>query len=468
MGEIDIASIEFETNNRDEIPQLLRGLQYIYCNEQLRSTVFNLLWDIIPESVNADNGRSGMDLWRILVLGTLRLNCNWDYDKLQEIANNHVKLRQMLGHGFLDFDTKYRRQTLNDNLRWLTEDVLKKINILVNDAGKKLLDKTDRDETDHARCDSFVVETNVHFPTDINLLWDSTRKAMQLSERVAELLHLQGWRQTRHNLKKVKRQFRAVQIERDRDKESKACHHATQQYIDTAIVFLNNAASIAEQIKPHVLYGGLGEEIERFVTHGKKQIDQIVRRCFKGEKIPHEEKVFSVFQEHTEWIEKGKAGVPQELGLRVCIVENRAGFIMNYRIMQQETDDRVAVPVIEETLKNFPQLKSCSFDKGFHSPDNQNKLSELLGECVLPKKGKLTDSDKKREWSESFKEKRRKHSAVESAINALENHGLGICRDDGLIGFKRYIAVAILARNIQLIGSILWRRELDMQMKKAA
>lgn len=141
---------------------------------------------------------------------------------------------------------------------------------------------------------------------------------------------------------------------------------------------------------------------------------------------------------------------------------------MNYRIMQQETDDKVVVPIIKDTLKNYPELKSCSFDKGFHSPANQEKPSELLGECVLPRKGRLTEADKQRECSESFKEKRRVHAAVESAINALENHGLGICRDDGLEGFRKYVAVAILARNIQRIGSILWKRELELQQKRAA
>jgi hypothetical protein len=116
IGEIDISAIDIELDSRDEIPQLLRGLQYLYSNTALRNKISRELWMMIPDNVDRRNGRLGMDLWNILVLGTLRLCCNWDYDKLQEIANNHRTLRQMLGHGLLDIDKRYSRQTLCDNI----------------------------------------------------------------------------------------------------------------------------------------------------------------------------------------------------------------------------------------------------------------------------------------------------------------------------------------------------------------
>ena len=87
IGQTDIPNIQIDVNCRDEIPQLLLGLQFIYCNRQLRDEVFQILKTITPKEVDADKGRPGMDLWKILVLGTLRLNCNWDYDKLHNIAN---------------------------------------------------------------------------------------------------------------------------------------------------------------------------------------------------------------------------------------------------------------------------------------------------------------------------------------------------------------------------------------------
>jgi len=471
MGEIDINMIDIELDNRDEIPQLLRGLQHVYSNESVRRKVFKLLWDIVPQGTDVNNGRNGMHLWRILVLGTLRLNCNWDYDKLQEIANNHYTLRRILGHGMLDFESRYHRQTLNDNLRWFTPTVLDKINLVVANAGMDLLDSETTAKKAHARCDSFVLESDVHFPTDVNLLWDAVRKAMQLSHTVAKLLNIAGWRQTDYNIRSIKRLYRAVQNQRDRDKKSNACILATQRYVDAAMRQLLESEKVACSVSKDPLYGVRGEEIQCFVEHGKRQIDQISRRCFNGETIPHEEKVFSLFEEHTEWIAKGKAGLPQELGLRVCIVESSTGFILHYRVMQQETDDAVAVRMIKETQARYPYVRSCSFDKGFHSPENQQKLSGLLDFCVLPRKGKLNEEQKVIEGAEAFVEKRRKHSAVESAINAIENHGLDRCCDHGIVGFKRYVALAVVARNLQLIGAILRQQELEkreQERKKAA
>ena len=207
-------------------------------------------------------------------------------------------------------------------------------------------------------------------------------------------------------------------------------------------------------------------EIERFMVHAERQIDQIERRVMNDETIPHDEKVFSIFEEHTEWISKGKAGVPVELGLRVCILEDQYGFILNHRVMKGEVDVDVAVPMVEGVLKYFPEFNGCSYDKGFWSPENKKRLDELLDHLVLPKKGKLSVDDKEREYSDEFIYYRHKHSAVESGINALENHGLDRCPDHGLGGFKRYVALAALGRNFQKVGAILLARELKSLSRK--
>jgi transposase, IS5 family len=112
-------------------------------------------------------------------------------------------------------------------------------------------------------------------------------------------------------------------------------------------------------------------QIERFVRHAHRQIDQIQRRVVKGEKIPHAEKVFSLFEEHTEWVSKGKAGVPAELGLRVNIMEDQHGYILHHQVMEKQTDDKVAVSIVKETMARFPDFRACSFDKGYHSPAKQ-------------------------------------------------------------------------------------------------
>ena len=468
FGEVDIASIKFDPRSRDEIPKLLMGLQEIYCNRNVRDQVFTVLRDLIPDGVDPNNGRSGMSLWKILVLGTLRLSCNWDYDKLMEIANNHKTLGLMLGHSSVFDDYYYPLQTLKDNLSLFTPEILDRINRIVLQHGYRLIGKK-KDEGLKASCDSFVVETDVHYPTDINLLFDAMRKVILLIMALCDDLGVSGWRKGLYNLKKVKRSFRkAQQLKRSTSKNKTKRAKREQLIIDAHMAYLELANSIIERAKETI--GSIGSadlmvhlrigEIQKYIAHAERQMDQIRRRVVEGETIRHHEKIFSLFEEHTEWINKGKAGVSQELGLKVCVVKDQFGFILHHRVMQKETDEQIAIPIIKETKERFPQLTSCSFDKGFHSPENQEQLRGILDHVILPRKGKLSAVNKEIENSEAFCKARRKHSAVESTINALENHGLDRCRDHGINGFKRYVALAVVARNIQIIGHVLQQKEL--------
>ncbi len=469
FGEVDISKIEFDPRSRDEIPKLLMGLQEIYCNHKVRDQVFTVLRDLIPEGIDQNNGRRGMDLWKILVLGTLRLCCNWDYDKLIDIANNHKSLRQMLGHGSLYDDYYYPLQTLKDNLSLFTPEVLDRINRIVLQHGHQLIGKK-KDEGLRASCDSFVVETDVHYPTDINLLFDAMRKVIVLTMALCDDLAVSGWRKGGYNLKKVKQCFRkAQQIKRStsKDKTKRAKRDqliidAHMAYVELANFFIDRAKETISSISSTNFMANLRIiEIEKYIAHAERQMDQIRRRVLEGETIAHHEKVFSLFEEHTEWINKGKAGVSQELGLKVCVVKDQFGFLLHHRVMQKEMDDQIAVPIIKETKERFPQLISCTFDKGFHSPENQKDLAVFLDKVILPRKGKLSAINKEIENSEEFKEARRKHSAIESSINALENHGLDRCLDHGVHGFKRYVGLAVVARNIQILGHILQQKQLQ-------
>jgi len=98
--------------------------------------------------------------------------------------------------------------------------------------------------------------------------------------------------------------------------------------------------------------------------------------------------------------------------------------------------------MVDAARKKFPNLKGCSFDKGFYTPANKKELKTRLDIVVLPKKGKLNKVEKEEETSETFMRHKRRHSAVESAINALENHGLDRCPDHCIDGFKRYVSLA--------------------------
>ncbi|MCP4047352.1 MAG: ISNCY family transposase, partial [Gammaproteobacteria bacterium] len=141
LGESDIADIKIDTRSRDDIPQLLQGLQYLYTDKMLRTELFQVLEKLIPENTSAEHGRPGMELWNILVMGILRLNLNCDYDRLLELVNQHKTIRQMLGHGLVDDDETYSLQTIRDNVQKFTPEVLDEINQIVVRAGQALKKK---------------------------------------------------------------------------------------------------------------------------------------------------------------------------------------------------------------------------------------------------------------------------------------------------------------------------------------
>jgi len=302
-----------------------------------------------------------------------------------------------------------------------------------------------------------------------------------LVARLSEEYDLSGWRQYVYNIKKIKNIFWYTQrLKRStsknpqkKEERNRIIAQAHQIYIDAVSVFLQKVNKTLESLRKQGVHKSELTDTESFIAHAKRQINQIKRRVIEGETIPHGEKVFSVFEKHTEWICKGKAGIPVELGVKVCIVEDQYGFILHHKVMQNKTDEQVAVPIVKETQERFPEFKTCSFDKGFYSPSNKEELAKLLDLSVLPKKGRLSEKDKEIEHSEEFAKARRKHAAVESGINALEVHGLDRCPDHGIHGFKKYVALAVVARNIQKLGSLIQKKQsklhiLQEREKKAA
>ena len=201
--------------------------------------------------------------------------------------------------------------------------------------------------------------------------------------------------------------------------------------------------------------------------HAVRQIDQIDQRLLKGETIPQNEKVFSIFEPHTRWISKGKAGRPVELGVPVGITEDQYQFILHYEIMWTGSDVEFAVPLFEITKELFPDFCAVSFDRGFHSPANRTRLDEVLVDNVLPKKGRLSKADQEREQGETFVAMRRQHPAVESAINNLEHRGLDRVRSKGRKGFARSVALAVVALNVHRLGRVL-RQQAQEQHRLAA
>jgi len=159
-------------------------------------------------------------------------------------------------------------------------------------------------------------------------------------------------------------------------------------------------------------------------------------------------KIFSIFEEHTEWITKGKLNKKVELGHLLLITTDTHQYIVDYKVMGKEKDTKQVSDLCERIKKNFAgkKISSHSFDKGFWSKDNYTALQKAeIEQVILPKKGRHNKEDKERESNPIFKKLKNRHSAVESNINMLEHHGLNRCMDKGLGGYKRCVGLSVLA-----------------------
>lgn len=475
IGAIDISSIKLDKNSRDEVPKTLLGLQSVFTNIQIRERVFSILKEVLPAKSTKGLGRKGMSAWEILVLATIKLSCDADYDRLKEISDNHKNVRLMLGLSpLIDENFTYSLQTLKDNIGLVKEDTFRRINQVIVDHGHQICGVT-KEEGLHCRCDSYVLLTDVHYPTDIGMMFDAIRKVITLTAKFCDRLEMPGWRTYAANIKAIKKRYRIAQklkhstsqTEEKRKKRADLIKEAYLSYIELVRNYLKKTSDTLQIIEKE--FPGLNLEtygIEYYIAHAEQQIDQTYRRVIEGEKIPHDEKVFSIFETHTEWISKGKAGVPQELGRRVAIVEDQHGFILDYYIGKQKTDDQIAVPLIRSAKTLFPQIVSCSFDKAFYKPKNKEELKPYLALLVMPKKGKRNKAEQLEESNPEFQKAKMQHSAVESAIASLQNHGLKKCRNKGDIGFNKYVAVGILAFNIHKLGAIIQEKHRKSESRR--
>ncbi len=472
---VAIAGVKFSLKSRDELPPVLMALQYIFVTPELNEKVFALLEKKIC-SGKKKTGRKGMDLWHILVLAVVRQACSTNWDTLETWANHHELVRRVMGvhaTAFIEEEKiEFAYQTILDNVSLVDEALLYEINQLVADAGHKLVEKKD-DEALQLKTDSYAVETNVHFPTDLNLLWDSVRKCLDMIEKLIEMTDVKGWRKVKYLRKSLKSLFRVTSQHVFKGKNEQQKKQYVKQYLLQVRILKER---VEELIKNPPARLGNEKQILLIITmlqHYKdylpKFTDQIERRLIKGEKIPSEEKVYSIFEEHTEWISKGKLNKKTELGHLVLITTDEYQFIVDYKVMEKQKDAKQVSDLCERIKKNFAgsKLYSHSFDKGFWSKDNYGTLqSAAIEQPILPKRGRHNQEDKARERSSAFKKLRNEHSAVESNINMLEHHGLNRCMDKGLRGYKRCVGLSVLAYNLHILGNALKAKEQAAEAKR--
>lgn len=465
---IPIEKIVLPLNSRDELPPILATLQWIWTHPTLKAEIFALLEARILAGKKA-TGRTGMDLWQILVLGTVRLGLDADYDRLEDLANHHSLLRQMLGVAAVPWGNEPRvfaHQTLRDNVALLDEVVLREINARVAAAGREVFKKKDAAlaEPLKIKVDTYVLETDVHFPTDLNLLWDAGRKCVDLIAKYRDQFGyaLPGWRKAkdwRRRLKALERIASKAAHGGGPSKEARL-RQAVREYLraghELATKVHGSLLGLCEQPvePPH------WEALAYFHAMLVKHLDLVERRLLRDETIPAAEKVFSLFEPHTEWIQKGKQRPNVELGHRLLIATDQNKLIQDYDVPVGGADVDQSIPVTDRLLFRYGpgSLASLSFDKGFTRAEDRALLSFFVPMVVMPKRGRKTEAEVARESETKFIALRRQHSAVESDINSLEHHGLNRCLDVGITGYLRYVGYGVLAYNLHVIGRELLAR----------
>jgi transposase, IS5 family len=472
---VAIANTKFPLKSRDELPPVLKALQYIFITPDLNEKVFHLLEERICKD-KKQTGRKGMDLWHILVLAVVRHTLSTNWDRLELIANYDQLVREIMGvhaTAFIEQDKlEFAYQTIIDNVQLIDEELLQQINMLIVEAGHSLLKKKEQEEL-RLKTDSYVLETNVHFPTDLNLLWDSLRKCLDAIEKLQKEIHLSGWRKIKHIRRTIKSIFRATSHQVFKGKKKALKKQSVKTYLQHAQALVNGCQVILEHnfavatISPAALLALM--DLQCYRDYAIKMIDLTRRRLIEDEVIPAGEKIYSIFEPHTEWITKGKLNRRVELGHLLLITSDEHHFIVDYKIMENEKDPSQIPSLINRIQQKFKGKKiySHSFDKGFYSKDNLYALQQSgIQEVIMPKKGKLNREEKQGESTKQFKELRYKHSAIESNINMLEHHGLNRCADKGLHGYKRYVGLSVLAYNLHILGNCLIEQQKQKEEKE--
>ena len=473
IGHRLIKDTPINPKGKGKLEDLIAALKAIYCNEEYNQRIFNVLENYLVKGKKR-TGRKGMDLWNIFVLSQVRLCLNTSYEWIHNLANNHLAIRWLMGveteYGFKRIEFSY--QNIYDNVNLISDEMVKQINSIVLEFGHGEVFKKKETAALRLKTDSFVVESNVHFPTDYNLLWDSARKSIDMVHKFLEKYeNIKSWRKIknwRSELKGLMRELGKASASGGKGKELRV-RAAACKYIKKAQAFYFKL----EQGLPTFPINDdqdlvLIITLEYFMQLLSKHIDLVNRRIIKEETIPHEEKMFSIFETYTEWIKKGKARPNVELGKKLAITTDQYDLIVDYQIMDQEQDRDIVISLADRLLAIY-KILSWSFDKGYWRKENKQLLQTEIPKIIMPKLGKRNRQEQEEESNRSFKRLKNKHSAIESNINELEHRGLDKCPDRGIKNYTRYIGLGVCAYNLKKIGAEILkvqRKELERQQAR--
>jgi IS5 family transposase len=330
----------------------------------------------------------------------------------------------------------------------------------------------------HLRVDTTVVETNVHYPTDATLLWDTVRTLTRLVDKVHEELPrgVQGFtnrtRSARRRMQELER-MSATQRQTQQVPKYRELLRITEQVLENARQVVKDTAKIkGMDVIRHAVIDQLCRQITTYCDLGGKVIDQTRRRVLDGEPVPVDEKVYSIFEDHTQLIKRGKQRTPVEFGHKVFLAESAQGLITDYQVLDGNPADTNQVkPSLDhhqQVFQHGPELYAG--DRGFYSAENEEHCQQAgVSQVCIPQRGGQKTAEREAvERSRAFKKGQRFRVGIEGRISVLfRGRGMKRCRAKGRERFEVLVGAAVLANNLLRIADLLQNRKPARNSKAA-
>jgi IS5 family transposase len=328
----------------------------------------------------------------------------------------------------------------------------------INEALSRYAKREEKITAEKLRIDTTAYETNIHYPTDSSLLWDSYRTLARLMREVGEEMRHAGLTH-RFHMKKARKLF--LYISRNSGKKDKGVQQKIKRTYRKLIERVKWIVSIGEEAAGlqsgwNLKAMAVAVELKHYLPIGRKIISQAERRVIMGEQVPSAEKVYSLFEEHTELIKRGKAGKPIEFGHKVLLAETGEKFIIHYETLPQQRAD---TELIKDSLKGHSKVFGngpvvLAGDKGFYESREQlRSLSDKIETVSICKKGRRTLEEDKRESTEGFKAGQRFRAGIEGTISVLKRaFKLSRCLFKGFKNFASSVGCAVFCHNLVMLA----------------
>jgi IS5 family transposase len=320
---------------------------------------------------------------------------------------------------------------------------------------------------DRLRLDTTAVETNIHWPTDSTLLWDTYRVLARLIERAREVdAGVVG--PGRLHPRRAKREALAItRAAAHKGRRARSLQRPYQRLIGRVEGILRWAAGVAHGLADGIAsqrYGAwahaqaeaLVEEIAQFHELGERVLAQARRRVLQGESVPNDEKLFSLFEPHTELLKRGKAGKDIEFGHMIQIQQVAEKFITDYEVYDHKPVEHALLqPALDSHRELFGDDPSqLAADKGYYeSMAALRELEKTIDVVSIAKQGNRTAAETEREQDPLFRHAQAFRAGVEGSISFLKRMlRLARCFNKSWEHFEATVGQTIFAHNLLVLA----------------